>query len=190
MIGVGWLGVRWGALGSSVILLRAHHMHKNTAVYPGTFDPVTYGHIDLVERASHLFEAIIIAVSAGAGKTPAFSLEQRLALTAQVFAHNPRVKVAPFNGLLVDFMQTNNIQVVLRGLRTLADVQYEFQLATMNQLMKSGIETVFLKTADQYAHISSTIVREIAVKGGEQSLGDLALFVPPVVVEAFAKRKT
>ncbi len=162
-------------------------MLNNTVVYPGTFDPITFGHIDLVERATQLFERVVIAVAAGTGKSPAFTLEQRLALITQVFVHNPRVEVTPFTGLLVDFMRAHDIQIILRGIRTLADVQYEFQLATMNQLMDAKIETVFLKTADQYAHISSTIVREIAAKGDDHSLGDLALFVPPVVVDAFKK---
>lgn len=159
-----------------------------SAVYPGTFDPVTYGHIDLVTRATQLFDQVILAVTVGAGKSPAFPLEQRLALAAEVFADNSRVEIVPFSGLLVDFMQQRNICVILRGIRTLADLQYEFQLATMNQLMKANIETVFLKTADKYAHISSTIVREIAAKGGDNTLGDLSLFVPATVVAAFAAR--
>ncbi len=162
---------------------------NHTAIFPGTFDPLTFGHVDLVHRALQLFDKVIIAMTAGTGKSPAFTATERLSLAQLVFADSPKVQALTFSGLLVDFMQENDIRFVLRGIRTLADVEYEFQLATMNGLMKPGIETVFLQTAPQYAHISSTIVREIAAKSNPKSLGDLSLFVPPPVVEAFVKKQ-
>lgn len=154
------------------------------AVYPGTFDPITYGHIDIIERGTQLFDKVIVAVTAGTGKAPALSSEQRITLTQQVFATNPRVEIVPFTGLLVDFMQERDIRFVLRGIRNVADMQHEFQLATMNRIMKPDMETVFLKADERFAHVSSTIVREIAAKTSPGSLGDLSLFVPPLVVEA------
>jgi len=162
---------------------------NKTAIFPGTFDPITHGHIDLVNRATQLFDHVLLAVTAGAGKSPAFSLEERIRLAQEVFADNPHVSIEPLSGLLVDFMQQRNINIVVRGIRALADVQYEFQLATMNQLMKPNLETVFLKPDERFSHISSTIVREIAAKGGENTLGDLTLFVPPIVVAAFQDQK-
>jgi pantetheine-phosphate adenylyltransferase len=158
---------------------------KKTAIFPGTFDPLTLGHIDLINRATQLFDTVTIAIATGVGKIPAFTLEERLSLTQAIFQNYPQVRTTSFSGLLVDFMQENAIQVVIRGIRNLADAEYELQLATINQAMKPDIETVFLPTHPKYAHISSTAVREIAAKGG--SLAHLSLFVPPLVVEAFKK---
>lgn len=154
------------------------------AVYPGTFDPITYGHIDIIERGAQLFDKVIVAVTAGTGKSPLLSPEQRIALAQQVFATNSRVEVVPFTGLLVDFMQNRGIHSVLRGIRNVADMQHEFQLATMNKIMKPDMETVFLQANERFAHVSSTIVREIAAKAQPGSLGDLSLFVPPLVATA------
>jgi pantetheine-phosphate adenylyltransferase len=154
------------------------------AVYPGTFDPITYGHIDIIERGVQLFNKVVVAVTAGTGKSPLVSPEQRIALAQQVFAANLRVEVVPFTGLLVDFMQNRGIQYVLRGIRNVADMQHEFQLATMNKIMKPEMETVFLQANERFAHVSSTIVREIAAKAQPGSLGNLSLFVPPLVATA------
>lgn len=154
------------------------------AVYPGTFDPITYGHIDIIERGVQLFDKVVVAVTAGTGKSPLLSPEQRIALAQQVFATNSRVEVVPFTGLLVDFMQNRGIQYVLRGIRNVADMQHEFQLATMNKIMKPDMETVFLQANERFAHVSSTIVREIAAKAQPGSLGDLSLFVSPLVATA------
>lgn len=162
---------------------------KKTAIFPGTFDPITLGHVDLIQRSLALFDTVLVAITAGTGKTPAFSLEERLSLIKAIFPNNPNVKAEPFSGLLVDLMQTHHIQVVIRGLRTLADAEYEFQLATMNRSMQPQVETIFLQTDPKYAHISSTVVREIAAKSTIESLDNLSLFVPPPVVQAFKKLK-
>lgn len=154
------------------------------AVYPGTFDPITYGHIDIIERGTQLFDKVVIAVTAGTGKSPMLTPEQRIALVQQALVANSRVEVVSFTGLLVDFMRDRGIQYALRGIRNVADMQHEFQLATMNKIMKPDMETVFLQANERFAHVSSTIVREIAAKAQPGSLGDLSLFVPPLVATA------
>ncbi len=148
-------------------------------VYPGTFDPITHGHVNLVERASHLFDQVVVAIATNPAKTPLFSLEQRVAIAREIFLSFENVSIASFSGLLVDFMQEHHLQIILRGIRGIGDMEYEFQMAGMNQMMDAHIETLFLKSEAQFASISSTIVREIARMGG-----DISLFVPPKVVTA------
>ncbi|MET0519200.1 MAG: pantetheine-phosphate adenylyltransferase [Burkholderiaceae bacterium] len=147
-----------------------------TAVYPGTFDPMTLGHEDLMRRASRLFERLIIAVAAGHHKRTMFTLQERLDIARELSAKYPNVEVIPFRGLLRDFVVDNGGKVVVRGLRAVSDFEYEFQMAGMNRKMMPDVETVFLTPSDQYQFISSTFVREIATLGG-----DVSQFVSPSV---------
>lgn len=149
-------------------------------VYPGTFDPVTNGHKDLVERASRLFDEVIVAIAAGHHKKPLFSLEERVALVKTATGHLPNVQVCGFSDLLAGLFVQQKATAVLRGLRAVSDFEYEFQLANMNRQLVADFETVFLTPAEHLSYISSTLVREIARLGG-----DVSKFVPPDVVEAF-----
>lgn len=152
-------------------------------VYPGTFDPITNGHIDLVERACRLFDKVLVAVAASTRKNPLFSLEERVELARTTLAHLPNVEVCGFDILLVEFMRQQQAQAVLRGLRAVSDFEYEFQLANMNRALAPTMESIFLTPAEHLSYISSSIVREIALLGG-----DVNKFVPPPV-EAALKRK-
>ena len=159
---------------------------KITAVYPGTFDPITNGHSDLVQRASRIFDRVILAVAKGeqkGAKQPVFSGDERVALAKDVLADMANVEVIQFDGLLVDFVQKQNAQVILRGLRAVSDFEYEFQLASMNRHLNEEIETLFLTPAEQYSYISSSLVREIASLGG-----DVSPFVHEKVVTALNNR--
>lgn len=156
---------------------------KNVAVYAGTFDPITLGHVDLVQRASKMFDRIIIAIAANPNKKPMFNLEERVALTTTVLANIKSVEVSGFDGLLLDFAKTHGANVILRGLRTVTDFDYEFQLASMNRHMNPAIESMFLMPDENYMYISSSLVREIATLGG-----DVTGFVPTAVVEALHKK--
>ncbi len=153
---------------------------KQKAVYPGTFDPVTNGHVDLITRASRLFPEIIIAVASNAAKQPFFSHEQRIALLQDTVGHLPGVKVVGFDNLLIHFVKEQQADIILRGLRAVSDFEYEFQLAGMNRKLSKHVETLFLTPSEDSMFISSSLVREIAVLGG-----DVSGFVPPVVVDAF-----
>lgn len=155
---------------------------KTTVIYPGTFDPITNGHIDLVNRASKLFEHVIVAVAINPTKTPAFSLEKRVDLAKQTLAGLPNVEVCGFEGLLVDIAREKKAQVIIRGLRAVSDFEHEFQLAGMNRHMEPNVETMFLTPAEQFSYISSSLVREVAALGG-----DVSAFVAPCVVEALAE---
>lgn len=154
-----------------------------TAVYPGTFDPITNGHTDLIQRAARLFEQVIVAVAANPNKQPAFSQEERERLAAEVLAEFSNVRVCSFDTLLVDFVQANEAAVILRGLRAVSDFEYEFQLASMNRRLAPTVETLFLTPSEQYAYISSSLVREIAALGG-----DVSSFVDPRVQAALSNR--
>ncbi len=154
-----------------------------TAVYPGTFDPITNGHTDLVARASKLFGRVIVAVARDTAKTTFCELDQRVELARLVLADFPNVEVMAFSGLLVKFCQAQQADVVIRGLRAVSDFEYEFQLAGMNRRLAPDVETLFLTPAEQYAFISSSLVREIARLGG-----DVAEFVHPAVQTALTEK--
>ncbi|TVO52716.1 pantetheine-phosphate adenylyltransferase [Denitromonas halophila] len=153
-------------------------MIDGTVIYPGTFDPLTRGHEDLVRRASLLFRNVVVAVAASAGKGPIFSLEERVALAQGVLGSYDNVEVVGFDGLLMDFVRARGARVILRGLRAVSDFEYEFQMAGMNRKLFPDVETVFLTPDEEYMFISATMVREIARLGG-----DVSQFVQPSVLE-------
>lgn len=150
-----------------------------TAVYPGTFNPITNGHIDLVERASRLFDNVIVAIGVNKQKTTSLSTEKRVDLARKVLAHVDNVEVVAFETLLIEFVRQRGASVILRGLRTVADFEYEFQLVGMNRALDPGIETIFMAPDEHLSYISSTLVREIASYGG-----DISRFAHPLVAEA------
>ena len=158
-------------------------MKKNSVIYPGTFDPVTNGHVDLAERAARLFDRVVFAIAHSPKKTPFFTLEERISLSKQALSHLSNVSVMGFSGLLIDFARDQNTECVLRGLRAVADFEYEFQLANMNRAMYKEFESVFLTPSEHLAYISSSLVREIAELGGEVSQ-----FVPANVAAALKNK--
>jgi pantetheine-phosphate adenylyltransferase len=153
------------------------------AVYPGTFDPITNGHVDIVRRALKLFDRVIVAVAENMRKAPLFSLQERQQLILDSIGDEPRVEVDSFTGLLVDYAQRRQARAIIRGLRAIADFEYEFQLTHMNRHLAPGVETVFLMTSEESFYVSSSLVKEVATMGG-----DITRIAPPPVVEAF-KRK-
>jgi len=157
---------------------------KRDAVYPGTFDPITNGHHDLVRRAASVFDRVIIAIAANPNKTPMFPLEKRVALAREVLADIVNVEVMGYFGLMVDFARQHDVQVVVRGLRAVSDFEFEFQLANMSRHLHRELETVFLTPQEQFTFISSTLVREIAILGG-----DVKEFVHPLVAAELRKMK-
>ncbi len=154
-----------------------------SAMYPGTFDPITLGHEDLVRRASRLFDKVVVAVAANPGKQPMFNLEERVALAKSVLSEFKRVEVTGYDGLTVNFARDNGLQVIVRGLRAISDFEYEFQLANMNRHLTDEVETAFLTPTETYTYISSSLVREIASMGG-----DISEFVSPKVKLALMER--
>jgi len=156
---------------------------KITAVYPGTFDPITNGHVDLIHRACRLFDRVIVAVASNPGKEPTFTLEERVSLARIALGDNKSVEIIGFDTLLVDFVKSCSAQVILRGLRAVSDFEYEFQLASMNRRLEPDVETVFMTPAEQHAYISSSLVREIAALGG-----DVSAFVHEKVVAELNRR--
>lgn len=146
------------------------------AVYPGTFDPLTRGHEDLVRRAASMFDTLVVGIADSRNKKPFFSLNERLTIAREVLGHYPNVRVEGFAGLLKDFVRGNNARVIVRGLRAVSDFEYEFQMAGMNRYLLPDVETMFMTPSDQYQFISGTIVREIAQLGG-----DVSKFVFPSV---------
>ena len=148
------------------------------AVYPGTFDPITNGHEDLIQRASRLFDELVVGVAHSQAKRPFFSLDERVDLAKQVLSPYKNVTVLGFSGLLSEFVREQQAGVIMRGLRAVSDFEYEFQLAGMNRRLAPGVETLFLTPSDKYLFLSATIVREIAVLGG-----DIGAFVHPLTVE-------
>lgn len=152
---------------------------QDTVIFPGTFDPITNGHIDLIERAAKIFPNVVVAIAANVRKGPRFDLETRVALAKEVLQPYKSVTVEGFNCLLADFARQKKARVILRGLRAVSDFEYEFQLANMNKRLAPDIESLFLVPAEKYSFLSSSLVNEIASLGG-----DVSAFVPKVVVEA------
>ncbi len=152
---------------------------NNTVIYPGTFDPITLGHEDLVKRAVRIFDRVIIGVGMNFTKQPLFSMEERVELVREVFKDFPQVEVDTFEGMLVDFAKKKNAQAIMRGLRVVSDFDFEFQMASTNRLLMPELETIFLTPADRYTYISSSLVREIV-----SNKGDSSQFVSDVVLKA------
>jgi pantetheine-phosphate adenylyltransferase len=158
-------------------------MNNGIAVYPGTFDPFTRGHEDLVRRAARLFAHVVVGIADSSGKRPIFSLAERVDMARALTRDLPNVKVVGFAGLLMDFLRERNARVILRGLRAASDFEYEFQMAGMNRCLHPDVETLFLTPGEQYMFISATMVREIAMLGG-----DVSQFVHPLVSEKLAEK--
>lgn len=158
-------------------------MRTQSVIYPGTFDPITNGHVDLTERASRLFDRVVVAIAYSEKKTPLFDLEQRIELCEISLSHLDNVEVVGFNNLLIDFAKSQGSSCVLRGLRAVADFEYEFQLANMNRAMYPEFESVFLTPSEHLSYISSSLVREIAALGG-----DISPFVPEPVNKVLQER--
>lgn len=156
---------------------------NGVAVYPGTFDPVTRGHEDLVRRAARLFDRVVVGIAESRSKRPFFTLDERVEMGREVLRVYPNVEVHGFDGLLMDFIQRHDAHVILRGLRAVSDFEYEFQMAGMNRNLYPDVETVFLTPAEQYMFISATMVREIALLGG-----NVSKFVQPVVNQRLVER--
>jgi pantetheine-phosphate adenylyltransferase len=157
---------------------------KRNAAYPGTFDPITNGHHDLVRRTAMLFDRVVVGIAANPGKAPLFSLTERIELAQRVLADVPNVEVQGYTGLTVDFARKNNLEVIVRGLRVVSDFEFEFQLANMSRHLARDIETVFLTPQEQFMFISSTLVREVAMLGG-----NVTEFVHPYVAAELQKKR-
>ena len=159
--------------------------HPRIAIYPGSFDPLTNGHVDIIERGSRIFDQIIVAILGNVEKTPLFSEAERTGILQHVFKGRANVQVETFSGLLVDYAQLKKASVIVRGLRAVSDFEYEFQMALMNRHLAPGIETVFMMPAEQYTYISSRLIKEVFTLGGE-----VTGLVPPIVEEKLrAKQK-
>lgn len=158
-------------------------LNRRVAIYAGTFDPMTRGHEDLVRRAASLFDHLIVGIAESRSKRPFFSLDERVEIARDILARYPNVEVCGFDGLLMNFLHAKGAKVILRGLRAASDFEYEFQMAGMNRNLYPDVETVFLTPGEQYMFISATMVREIALLGG-----DVSKFVQPAICERLAKR--
>jgi pantetheine-phosphate adenylyltransferase len=152
------------------------------AMYPGTFDPLTNGHYDLVRRAADIFDRVVVAIAANPGKAPLFTVEERVELARRVLGDIPNVEVTGYSGLTVDFARQHGLRVIVRGLRAVSDFEFEFQLATMSRHLSDKVDYVFLTPTEQFNFISSTLIREIASLGG-----DVSQFVHPLVKEALTQ---
>lgn len=155
----------------------------NTVVYPGTFDPITNGHSDLVERAAKLFDRVVVAIAASPKKRPLLTLDERVRLASEVTQHLPNVEVTGFDNLLAEFVLDHQANIILRGLRAVSDFEFEFQLADMNRRLAPGVESIFMTPANHLSYISSTLIREIASLGG-----DISEFVHPKVAESLRRQ--
>jgi pantetheine-phosphate adenylyltransferase len=156
----------------------------NKAIYPGTFDPITRGHEDLVLRAASLFDHVVLAIADSPSKRPFFSLEERVQMARDALTGHPNVEVTGFSGLLMDFLRSQGARIILRGLRAVSDFEYEFQMAGMNRKLYPDVETIFLTPGEQYMFISATMVREIAALGG-----DVSHFVNPVILSRLRRMR-
>ncbi|MFQ3170515.1 MAG: pantetheine-phosphate adenylyltransferase [Oleispira sp.] len=156
----------------------------NIVVYPGTFDPITNGHTDLIERAARMFDHIILAVADNPNKKPTLDIDTRVDLANEVLSHLHNVEIVGFSNLLAEFVKQKDANIILRGLRAVSDFEYEFQLANMNRVLAPNVESIFLTPAEQYSYISSTLVREIAALDG-----DVSKFVHPAVVKALKEKR-
>ena len=154
-----------------------------TIVYPGTFDPITNGHIDLVERAARLFDKVVIGIASSQSKSPLFSIDERIQLASDALTHVPNIEIIGFDYLLVNFVSDCKADAIMRGLRAVSDFEYEFQLANMNRALSPDIESIFLTPAERFSYISSSLVREISSLDG-----DVSKFAPANVVEALEKK--
>lgn len=157
-------------------------MHSK-AIYPGTFDPITNGHLDLIERAAKMFQHVVVGVANSPSKKPLFNLDERVELASKVTAHLDNVSVVGFSGLLVDFAKDHQATILIRGLRAVSDFEYEFQLANMNRRLHPELESVFLTPAEENSFISSTLVKEVSIHGGK-----VEQFVPSTVSEALNQK--
>ena len=155
----------------------------NIAIYPGSFDPCTNGHLDIIERSSKIFEKVIVAVLLNSSKTPTFTVEERIDLLKTATAHIPNVEVVSFNGLLAQFAQERNAKVIIKGLRAVSDFEYEFQMSLTNTKLNPNVETLFMTTKSENMYLSSSIVREVARYGG-----DISDMVPKVITEKIYKK--
>jgi len=167
---------------SKISVIKVTVVH-NKAIYPGTFDPITNGHLDLIERAAKMFQHVVVGVANSSSKKPLFNLEERVALASQVTAHLDNVSVVGFSGLLVDFAKDNQATILIRGLRAVSDFEYEFQLANMNRRLYPELESVFLTPAEENSFISSTLVKEVSIHGGK-----VEQFVPTLVSVALENK--
>jgi pantetheine-phosphate adenylyltransferase len=154
-----------------------------TAIYPGTFDPITYGHIDIIERACTVFDHVIIAIAENQAKKPMFSVEERKEMIAQATNGRTNITIDSFQGLVVDYFQKKKATAIIRGLRAISDFEYELQMALMNRRLKDQVVTVFLMPHEQYIYLNSSIVKEVASFGG-----DISHLVPPIVLQALNKK--
>lgn len=158
-------------------------MNRHIAVYPGSFDPITYGHLDIIQRGLEVFDELIVAVARNSEKRSLFTVDERIEMIRRTVGDNPRVKVDTFQGLLVNYVVSQNARVILRGLRAVSDFEYEFQIAQMNHTVQEQVETLFLMTSAPYGYLSSSIVKEVASLGGP-----IETFVPPTVREALENK--
>lgn len=157
--------------------------HSRIAIYPGSFDPITYGHLDIIKRGLKIFNHVIVAVARNSQKNSLFSIDERVALIRSVLKDEPRVSVDTFTGLLIDYVASKKAHVVIRGLRAISDFEYEFQIAQMNSSIGNNVETLFMMTSVQYGYLSSSIVREVCALGG-----DVDSFVPAEVKTAMRQK--
>lgn len=148
------------------------------AIYPGSFDPATFGHIDMIQRSAQIVDELVVAVLINSAKSPLFSVEERVSMLEEISGHIPNIRITSFNGLLIDYAREVDASVIVRGLRAVTDFEYELQIAQTNRIINSQIDTVFLTTSLEYAYLSSTIVKEVASYGG-----DISHFVPERLID-------